>query len=142
MKNAPDPSNLAIFAVIVASLFLLSASTPSANICVEERLKPLRQVSGIVVDPYDRPIPNTKVEILKGGMGVSAVRTGEDGKFSFGHLNAGSYEVRAEAPGFHAASFHISLVKPQASAKRVLRIQLDVVDGCSSIRSIKPETPF
>ena len=137
MKVAHYPSAAAILVAFASVLLLLSPSISNARVCAEERLKPLRHVSGVVLDPYDRPIPNATTEILQGETQLLAVRTDEDGEFSFGHLEAGSYELRAQALGFHSSSYHISVVKPKAAAKRVLQIHLDVVYGCPKVRIIK-----
>jgi hypothetical protein len=95
-------------------------------------------VCGIVVDLINEPVPNAKVQILKGTTEVLSVKTGGDGKFSFGHLDAGDYQVRVEAAGFRTVPpFRIIVVKPKATGKRMLQIRLTLGDGCSYIRSIK-----
>jgi hypothetical protein len=144
MKHAYNPPAAAIRTVLaVPILLLLAASLSSANVCVQEKLKPLRHIAGVVLDADDKPIPNAKVQVLMGGKELSAVRTGENGKFLFGPLAAGKYELRAEAPGFQTAGLQISVVRPQASAKRVLLIHLEVGGaGCPQARIIKARPPF
>src|SRR3954447_21312009 len=60
-------------------------------------------ISGNVVDASGAAVPNAKVTITDIGKGVTynAV-TNESGNYSQGHLIAGTYEVRVEAPGFSA----------------------------------------
>ena len=124
VKNAHVSSTAAILAPSLTVVLMSWTTMSSANVYLEPKLKPLRHACGIVVDPYNRPIPNTKVEILGGAMEVSAVRTGEDGKFSFERLAAEHYGIRVEATGFHPESIHIVLVRPKTPAKRMLRIRL------------------
>ena len=125
--NNAHMSRFAVFmAASLAVVLLRCASSSGANVYLEPNLKPLRHVCGVVVDKYNRPIPKTKVVILKGGREISGVRTGEDGKFSFEHLAADRYEIRAEAIGFHPESFHIVLVKPKTPTNQMLRIRLSV----------------
>jgi len=94
-------------------------------------------VSGVLVDPTGARITNATVKILKGETQVAVVSTGEDGEFSFENLDAGDYQIRAESPGFRTASFHVVVVKPKASSRRMLLIRLVTSDGCTGIESVK-----
>jgi hypothetical protein len=76
------------------------------------------------------------VEIWRAETEVVSVKTGHDGKFAIEHLDAGHYDIRARAPGFHAVSFHIIVVKPKTSDKRMLHIELVAWDGCGRIHTI------
>jgi len=62
------------------------------------------------------------MQILKSKAEVLTVATGEDGKFSFEHLDAGNYEIQVKALGYLPASFHIVVVKSKTSGKRVVQI--------------------
>lgn len=137
MRRVKASFSTAILAAFVASVLVLSTSSSVANICVENKLKPLRHVGGIVVDTYGRPIPDAKVEILKSGTEFVSVRTDEKGKFSFEHLDAGCYEIQAERPGFRAARNHIVVVRPKTSSKRMLLINLIVGFECPDIRIVE-----
>src|SRR6266567_1188602 len=121
------------FAVVLASL-LVSAPPITADICVNEKLKPLRHVCGHVVDLYGRPIANAKLKILRSGAEFETAETRDDGEFSFGRLDAGNYEIQAGATGFTMDRYPIVVVKPDASCKQALRIQLRVGTECSHIR--------
>ena len=58
-------------------------------------------ISGNVTDASGAAVPNAKVTITDVGKGVSYnTVTNESGNYSQGHLIAGVYEVRVEAPGF------------------------------------------
>jgi hypothetical protein len=101
-------------------------------------LKPFRHVSGIVINDIGEPIEGANVQILKASMEVLAVTSGKSGKFSVPKLGPGDYEVIAKAPGYTtAASFHIAVVKPKASDRRMLEIRLLVTNGCPGIRRIR-----
>ena len=137
MEKPHPSSSEPVLALLM--ILLLVAPSSSATVCVEEKLKPLRHIRGILVDPDGRPIPSTKVEILKDEKSLTAVSTKEDGKFSFENLAAGTYRIRAEASGFVPASYHVVLIRPKVSDKRILQMRLHVggLEWCSDIQIIK-----
>ena len=58
-------------------------------------------IIGTVTDPQGAAVANAKVTVLDEGKGTSDTTTTNDsGNYSVGHLIAGTYTVRAEAPGF------------------------------------------
>jgi hypothetical protein len=117
----------------VGFLLLLPASASYATTCIEQPVKPIRQVRGIVIDSTGEPIPNAKVTVLKAGTELVVVKTSADGKFSFERLEAGDYEIRIQADGFIVAGSSVLLVKPTTKRKSGLQIVLAMGMQCSSI---------
>jgi carboxypeptidase family protein len=131
----------AAFARLVAGLLLLlPASSPSTTeICKEVHLKPLHCVCGIVINALGEPVARARVTILRDGTGRAAIKTGEDGKFSFDDLKAGNYEVQVQAEGFRTFQFPIVLVKPDSKCKRALEVELTTgyPENCTDVHVVK-----
>jgi hypothetical protein len=132
-----------VLAVIVAWLLLSVTSdalVASEVICRQERVKPVRHICGIVIDQSGAPVAHVKVTILKGETKLVAVETGENGKFSFDGLKAGSYDIRAQEESFHTFRFPIVLVKPGDRCERALEVELIVGgEACSGVRLVDPK---
>jgi hypothetical protein len=88
-------------------------------------------VSGVVVDPEDRPVPGAKV--LAGSVGSSGSRettAGADGTFTIGGFGVGQGTLTAEAAGYAATTLTIDLrtntgpFRIQLAAGRVLRLRV------------------
>jgi Carboxypeptidase regulatory-like domain len=140
MIMCPSPSTLR---PVVAGVLLLIASTLSANVCVSPKPNPLSHVCGVIVDSSGIPIPNAKVKILKGGIEATSVATGENGEFDFQHLDAATYEIQVEMPGFITARYDIVVKRPSGACKKMLMIELRVggMDLCpAEIRLVKKTT--
>src|ERR1700743_2571877 len=91
------------------ALLLFHSDAVKANICVSERLKPLRHFCGKVVDSDGELIPNVKVSVLRDGRELFTETTSADGAFDFNLIQAGEYEVHAEATGFVKMIFRFKL---------------------------------
>src|SRR5271157_2166531 len=57
------------------------------------RLKPLRCVCGKLIDPLGGPVSGAIVTVLNDGTGLARVETAGGGKFAFGELKSGDYEL-------------------------------------------------
>jgi Carboxypeptidase regulatory-like domain len=133
-------------ATICAAVLLLFSPLPRgtswATDCVDLKVKPvrLRHVCGTVTYFVDNEtIPGATVTILKNGMELATTQANKDGRFSFERLEAGSYDIRVESPGYQTGLVSIVLVKPVASCKRILRIGLNLPVGCgTAFKLIKP----
>ena len=112
MSRISNP-RVSIAAVITLLVLLPAECTPNSYVCYDVNLKPLRNVSGIIVNPLNEPVPNATVEIWRAETKVLAVKTGQGGKFVFEHLDPGHYEIRGDAQGYIPASFRIAVVKPR-----------------------------
>jgi len=64
-------------------------------------------LGGLVVDPLGTPLPDVAITVLRSRGGASVLveetTSGADGRFVFGALPKGLYEVRAEAQGHYLA---------------------------------------
>jgi hypothetical protein len=70
------------------------------------------------------------VAVLKGTTELASLQTGPDGKFSFEHLEAGNYEIRAEAEHYQTTRSAVVLRNPAKKPKRVLQVVLAFGMGC------------
>ena len=62
-------------------------------------------ISGAVIDPNQAVVPNAKVTVSNPGTGLQRQTvSSEAGQYRFGALDPGTYEIRAEAPGFAVAT--------------------------------------
>jgi hypothetical protein len=127
--------------IFVGVLLTLAARTSHTQVyCKEIRLKPLHGVCGKVIDQAGGPVAHATVTVLKNGVGIATAQTGEDGKFSVEGLNAGSYEILAEATGFPGFRFPVVVEKPAKICKRVLQVELRVgrMENCGgTVRIVK-----
>ncbi|HET7871302.1 MAG TPA: TonB-dependent receptor plug domain-containing protein, partial [Terriglobales bacterium] len=57
-------------------------------------------VHGTIRDSSDAVVPQARVELLRNNQIVMSTKTDELGRYSFPSVPAGSYQLRAEAPGF------------------------------------------
>src|SRR5260370_1995684 len=58
-------------------------------------------ISGTIIDPNQAVIPNVKVTVSSSATGLQRTATSNDaGQYRFGALDPGTYDVKAEAPGF------------------------------------------
>ena len=113
---------LRISGAVTLGLVLSAPMSAHANVCVHKALK-VRRIMGMVVDPDGRPISGAKVTVILHEP-VSEQNSDPDGSFAFDSLKTGTYEVRVSAKGFATAGYFVTLHRPNASYKRVLRIRL------------------
>ena len=68
------------------------------------------QIGGTVMDGAENPVANASVAIEDmGGARISAATTGDDGRFTFGGLNAGTFVLRVRAQGFSEATRTVTI---------------------------------
>jgi hypothetical protein len=71
-------------------------------------------VSGVLLDPTGSAIANAVCKLLNQGTGASLeASSGPDGRFVFPTVQAGTYTLRAEAPGFKVLELKDAAVKSQ-----------------------------
>src|SRR5580765_5681144 len=96
-------------------------------------------IIGTVTDPQGAAVANAKVTVLDEGKGTSdSTTTNESGNYSVGHLTAGTYTVRAEAPGFKVTVQKGVIVSVDANASVPLQF---VVGGTSETVEVTGEAP-
>ena len=59
-------------------------------------------IRGTVTDPLGAFIPNARVQLLREGKPMAATATDLEGRYQFGSLAPGRYQVKADAPAFAA----------------------------------------
>jgi vitamin B12 transporter len=59
-------------------------------------------IHGTITDPLGAVITGAQVQLLRGGKPMAATTTNSEGRYQFGSLAPGRYQVRAEAPNFAA----------------------------------------
>ena len=112
---------------------------------IELKLKPLRSISGKVLDTAGKPVENAEVSarMEQGGRPESdalsertrgSARTDEGGKFEVRNLADGPYQLEARAKGFSTTSLG-RVVRPQEEPV-TLRLQ-----ACAKVigRAVKPD---
>ncbi len=71
-----------------------------AVVCAQEQVT----LAGTVSDPLGGRVVSADVSLLRDGQPVATTTTGATGEFEFGAVAEGRYQVRAQAPGFDAAT--------------------------------------
>jgi hypothetical protein len=82
-------------------------------------------------------IPNIEYSALEM---LTSVATGQNGEFDIQHLDAATFEIQVEMPGFGTARYNIIVKKPSSACKKMHRIELRVAppDLCpADIRLVK-----
>lgn len=97
-------------------------------------IKPLRCVCGRLTDATGGPVSDVTVAVLRDGVEVAHLTTGPDGKFTFGELDSGTYDLNATAYGFRTLRTSIRVAKPDTRCRRRLEIYLDTggLESCGS----------
>lgn len=127
-------------AIIVGFLLFFPADISRATECLAPPpLKAIHHVCGLVSDPSGASVADAKVIILKDGNEVATMQSGADGRFAFGELKAGKYDMRVDAKGFLTAVSSIVLEKPGGGCIKELDVLLGVGMSCSIITLGKPK---
>lgn len=125
--------------LLLAGHFVLLSGSVSATECVGfVPSKPVRHVAGIVINPIGERVQGAEVSVLKEGKLIAALKTDPNGKFSFGRLEAGTYQMEAHSDGYLDAEFPIVIAEPSLKDRRAVQIGLAVGGGCSGAVLIKP----
>jgi hypothetical protein len=106
------------------------------NECSPEPVKPAECVCGSVINPAGELVANAKVTVLQGTTELASMQTGPDGKFSFEHLQAGNYEIRAKAEYYQTTRSAVVLRNPSKNPKRVLQVVLAFGMACVAGTSV------
>jgi len=119
---------------IIGGLLLLQpAGTSFATTCIGlPRLKPVHRNSGVVFVPSGDRIANAKVTVLEAGKEIAEQQTGVDGRFAFGQLRAGNYEIQVRVNVLGDASTQVVLVQPESYPKLEIAVNLSLTGPCSS----------
>ncbi len=126
-------TRLHFVAFLAAFLPVLLSCVSSATTCFEmPALKPLHLICGVVVVSSGDRIHDAKVTVLKAGKEIAAQETRDDGKFSFGHLKAGNYEIRVQLAGLGVASTKVILIHPESETKQEIAVNRSLSGVCSS----------
>lgn len=123
------------FTPAIAAIVLLAHLLSAEGVCPETpRLKPLRCVCGEFTNSTGGPVSNVLVKVLKDGTEVASMNSGEDGKFAFGELKPGSYELTAQAASYRTFRSPIVVAKPTKKCTHRLAIFLDIggLESCGS----------
>jgi hypothetical protein len=87
--------------LLVAVSFVLFPAQISATECIGSTpSKPVHHIAGVVINILGDRIAGADVSALKDGKVIATLKTDEHGKSSFGELEAGTYEIDADAKGF------------------------------------------
>src|SRR5947209_15510608 len=102
-------------------------------------------IVGTVADPRQAVIPNSKVTALNAAIGLTReTTTNEAGQYRFGALDPGTYQVKAEAPGFAPATVNEVLVNVGVAVTVNLSVALQptvqTVDVSSTFLQVSEST--
>lgn len=75
------------------------------------------------------PIPNAKIELLSEGKERASVRVDQEGNYEFKELPAGTYTVRANAPGHADDRLPVVLSEDQRVEQNAVLLPISDVDG-------------
>jgi hypothetical protein len=115
------------YATILVGLLLLQTASRAEVICGKVRpLKPVRCVSGKLIDPAGGPVSGATVTVIKDGIDLATKETDE--------LKSGSYELSAHILGLLPFRSPILVANPAKKCKRGLFIVLALAypDNCGS----------
>jgi hypothetical protein len=104
---------------------------------LHRKLKPIRHLCGIVTNQIEERLSNAKLTLLNAGVEVRTLQSGTDGKFDFGRLEAGDYELRGESSGYSAAQHTIKVVRPTEKSSGGLQVTLGLHNCGSGIGNMK-----
>lgn len=124
--------SLAVAILAIVPLLLSGMAYAAECITLPTRNRPVHCICGAVFDISGERISHAKVSVLRGETEVTSKRTGADGKFSFDGIEAGTYEVRVEASGFHTATSSVVLLQPAGKCKLALDVKLGFGFECDT----------
>ena len=70
--------------------------------------------------------------VIKDGTEVAHVKTGQDGKFRFGELKSGNYELIGDATGYRTFRSAIVVAKPENKCKQAILLDTGGLESCGS----------
>ena len=124
--------------LVVATAFALFPAQTSATECTGfTPSKPVHHVAGVVINVLGERIAGADVSALKDGKVIATLKTDEHGKFSFGELEAGTYEIDADAEGYIGDRFPVTVVKPALKDPLAIEIEVAVGGQCPGATLIK-----
>lgn len=116
---------------LLAGYFILFSGSVSATECVGfVPSKPVHHVAGVVINPIGERVQGADVVVFKDGTVIAALKTDRNGKFFFGQLEAGTYQMNAHSDGYLDAKFPIVITKPSLKDRRAVEIELAVGGQC------------
>ena len=116
---------------LAALLLALPGAVSSATTCVEQPLKPLHRICGVVFFLSGDRIANAKVSVLQAGKEISVQQTDVEGNFSFDQLKPGDYELRVRVEGVGSAATQVVLVHPGAKSTKEIAVHMTPNGVCS-----------
>jgi len=125
-------------AVCLFIIGLIVSIAAAADTCVHNPPKPVHHVDGEVMDSQGRPIPMVKVMLTKNGVLLQTRDTGTNGRFDFGDVPAGEYELRVESEKFISATYSIKVKRPKHRPGREwLQVRMARSGECGGIGVFK-----
>lgn len=80
-------------------------------------------LSGIVTDDGNAPIQSAELTLARPGESARLVRTGSDGRFSFGNVGTGPISIAARRLGYLPRTLHLEIKADSAPVPVVLILQ-------------------
>ena len=117
-------------------LIFLAVSVPNQKVLAQNGdVQPSKQatVSGIVTDDSNAPIDNAELTLARTGESARLVRTGSDGRFSFGSVATGPISIAARRLGYLPRTLHMEIKADSAPVPVVLILQT-LAEGIAPVR--------
>jgi hypothetical protein len=113
-----------IASLSAAALLLLPAANANEAVCKPQKVKKVSRLSVFLINQTGAPEPNVHLRVFDGEQEIAAGVTGNDGKFSFDDLKAGSYQVKIHGDGFQEDAFPIVITNSGKNCTRAVQILL------------------
>lgn len=129
-----------VYGYIAAVTMALVIAWPSfATTCVAlPPLEHVERIRGVVFFTSGDRIGKAKVTVLMDGREIAEQATDTDGKFVFGELKAGAYEIRVQVQKLPIATTKVLIDHPEPKPKREIAVNI-AVHGCSSFSLVDPK---
>jgi hypothetical protein len=98
-------------------------ATCTTCVRIAQKIK-VRQFCGIVIDPTGAGLPHATLRVMKRGEPASTntAQSDDNGNFSFGRLEKGTYEFQSDVQGFIPAVDEFEISRPVSNVSRCTRI--------------------
>ncbi|MCU1309778.1 MAG: hypothetical protein JWO20_903 [Candidatus Angelobacter sp.] len=109
-------------AVVVIGLFIGSASAKDCTVSNKFQLKQPQVLASVLEDPIPAALPGFELELLSGKKVVARSTTSYDGKYSFGEVAAGRYQIHIRHGGDPFCAPAVKCDEAGCSVQRQLKL--------------------
>lgn len=136
MKRSPRLSQISVFLGLLGLFIPIAAFAEIARPNTQLFRQQTHTITGVVVDPHDRPVVSARVVVELPAVEPLTQRTGADGVFRFDGLPTGVATLRVASNGFAPV-----LITVNSADSESLRIQLVVASVTASLTVVAEGSP-